>query len=194
MKRIVLIDGENLTYGLRQLLGTDESRADRSVIETFNYRGLIEDILQDQPPDEIIWLGAQLRVYNMSEEIKLKSETAVRQQSIFFNLINKQRIIFSKVGYMHAREVECDEGHTHWKLVEKGVDVGLAVEMVSMASQDIELVVISADTDLIPAFKVARLKGSKILHVGYESRPIVSLSHLSDATRLITVPLAQKYV
>ena len=193
MKRIVLIDGENLVYGLRHLLGSDEEKANRSEIDGFDFRGLLEEILQDNSPSQILWFGARLRIYDNSEEIKLKSESAVRQQSYFVNDIQKQRITFIKVGYLRAREVECGDGHLDWRLVEKGVDVGLAVRIVTEANPETEIVVVSADTDLLPAFKAATKVGAKLIHIGYEYRPIASLSRAANATRTITIPLAQKY-
>ncbi len=188
-----MIDGENLVYGLRHLLGSDEQKADRSQIDGFDFRGLLEEILQDNIPSQILWFGARLRIYDENEEIKIKSEAAVRQQSYFVNDIQKQRITFIKVGYLRAREVECDSGHMSWKLTEKGVDVGLAVRIVTEANSETEIVVVSADTDLLPAFKAASKQGAKLIHIGYEYRPIASLSRSANATRTITIPLAQKY-
>jgi len=193
MKRIVLIDGENLVYGLRHLLGDDGCKADRSVTNGYNFRGLLEEMLADNIPTEILWFGARLRVYNQSEEIRIKSESAVRQQSYFVNEIQKQKITFIKIGYLRAREVDLKTGGTEWKLAEKGVDVGLAVRIVAEASPETEIVVVSADTDLLPAFKTASKQGAKLIHIGYEYRPIASLSHVANATRTITIPLAQKY-
>lgn len=193
MKRIVLIDGENLVYGLRHLLGTEAATADRSAIAGFNFRGLLEDILADNTPSEILWFGARLRVYAQSEEIRIKSESAVRQQSYFSNEIQKQKITFIKIGYLRAHEVDLQSGGTEWKLTEKGVDVGLAVRIVTEANPDTEIVVVSADTDLLPAFSAASKLGAKLIHIGYEYRPIASLSRAANATRIITIPLAQKY-
>ena len=113
------------------------------------------------------------------------------------NQIQSQNIQFIKVGYLRAREIEpCKKcGDIQWKLTEKGVDVGLAVRIITEAlQQDIEIVVISADTDLIPAFKAVQKMSRRIIHVGYENRPIASLSQSSNATRIITLPLAQKYL
>jgi uncharacterized LabA/DUF88 family protein len=72
------------------------------------------------------------------------------------------------------------------------VDVGLAVRMLQEANPDTEIVVMSADTDLLPALRAARKMGAKIMHIGYEHQPIAALSTNSDATRLITKPLAKK--
>lgn len=193
MKRVVLIDGENLIYALRHLLGSSEKPADRSIVSGFNYRGLLEEILADSVPTRILWFGVRLGIYSQSEEIQIKSESAVRQQSYFVNDMQKQDITFVKIGYLRAREVELGNGITEWKLVEKGVDVGLAVRIVANARPDTEVVVVSADTDILPAFQQARLQGAKIIHVGYEHRPIASLSRAAHATRTITIPLARKY-
>lgn len=195
MKRIVLIDGENLVYGLRHLLGDGTNKAVRSEIDNFNFRGLMEELLSDDLPTEILWFGAKLRLYEQSSDIRQKSSEAIRSQSKFVNLIQSQKITFIKVGYLRARESDpCEEcSHVTWKLAEKGVDVGLAVRMVQEANSDTELVVVSADTDLLPAFIASKKLGAGIIHIGYETRPIYALTKASDKTRLITLPLAQKY-
>ena len=195
MKRIVLIDGENLTYGLRHLLGENDKRASRANLDNFNFRGLIEELLADNLPSEILWFGARLRLYDQTDDIKRKSSEAIKMQAKFMNQIQSQKIHFIKVGYLRARETDpCEEcPHKSWKLAEKGVDVGLAVRMITNANKDTELVIISADTDLLPAFIAATKLGAKIIHIGYETRPIFALTKASDKTRIITLPLAQKY-
>lgn len=195
MRRVVLIDGENFVYGLRILMGTDEEKAPRSIINDLNIRGLLENLLEDNPPSELLWFGARLRVYDQTEELKTKSQAAVHIQSAFVNYIQQQRIQFIKVGYLRARESDpCPYcGHQTWKLAEKGVDVGLAVRMLAEADNETELVVITSDTDLVPAFKAAKKVGAKIMHIGYENRPMASLSSLSDTTRTITLPLIHKF-
>lgn len=195
MKRIVLIDGENLVYGLRTLLSTKAIRANRSLVSNFNFRKMLEELLADNPPTEILWYGARLRLYNKNSAIKLKSEAAIRDQSRFVNLIKQQKIDFIKVGYLRARETEpCEKcAHQSWRLAEKGVDVGLAVKMVAESRSGVEIVVVSADTDLLPAFQESKKKGAKLMHIGYEHRPIAALSQASHTTRTITLPIAQKY-
>jgi hypothetical protein len=195
MKRIVLIDGENLAYGLRHLLGKNGNKASRSAIENFNFRGLIEELLADSLPSEILWFGARLRLYDQSVELKRKSSEAIKAQAKFMNQIQQQKITFIKVGYLRARESDpCEKcSHQTWKLAEKGVDVGLAVRMVQEAKKSTEIVVISADTDLLPAFLASTKMGAKIMHIGYETSPIYALTKASDKTRIITLPLAQKY-
>ena len=182
-------------YGLRHLLGKNKAKASRSAVERFDFRGMIEELLADNLPTEILWFGARLRLYEITDELKTKSEEAILIQSKFVNHIQSQKINFIKVGYLRARETDpCEKCSTRtWKLTEKGVDVGLAVRMVTEADKDTELVVISADTDLLPAFTASAKLGAKIMHIGYEYRPIHALFSTSDTSRTITIPLAQKF-
>ena len=151
--------------------------------------------MADDLPSEILWFGARLRLYEQSPEIKQKSSEAIKAQAKFMNLIQQQKITFIKVGYLRARESDpCEKcSHKSWKLTEKGVDVGLAVRMVQEANKSTEIVVISADTDLLPAFLASAKLGAKLMHIGYETSPIYALTKASDKTRTITLPLAQKY-
>lgn len=197
MKRLVLIDGENLTYGLRTLLNDDPdiAKAPRSILNGYDFRGLIEELLEDARPSDILWFGARLRRYTTDPIIQAKSEAAISLQAGFVNMLQSQKITFIKVGYLRARETEACKncGETEWNLIEKGVDVGLAIRMLSEANENTEIVVVSADTDLLPAIRASRKMGGKIMHVGYEFKPIAALSTNSDSTRIITRPLARKY-
>ena len=88
----------------------------------------------------------------------------------------------------YSREQLCN-----W-LAEKGVDVGLAVRIVTEANvANTEVVVVSANTDLLPAFQAAAKLGARLVHIGYEHQPIASLSRAANATRTITIPLEQKF-
>jgi hypothetical protein len=195
MKRVVLIDGENFVYGLRTLLGDESEKAPRSTIENLDIRGLIDELLSDNPATTFLWFGARLRIYDQTEELLNKSQAAVSIQSAFVNRIQQQKIQFIKVGYLRARESEpCpDCGHQTWRLTEKGVDVGMAVRMLTEADKDTELVIVSSDTDFVPALKASKKLGAKLMYIGFENRPISALSRSSDTTRTVTLPLIQKH-
>ena len=195
MRRIVLIDGENLTYGIRDLLGSAKFKADRSKLENFNYRGLVEEILADNLPKEILWFGARLQKYKQTPTLLEKTSRAIAIQSRQVNQLQKQGITFIKVGYLRARETDpcANCGASEWHLAEKGVDVGLAVRMLQEADKNTEIAIFSADTDLLPAILAAKKKGSKIMYIGYENRPITALNKAADTTRLISRPIVNKY-
>lgn len=176
-------------------MGDGSGKAPRSIINRLNLWGILEELLADNLPVAILWFGARLKIYNQTEELESKSKAAVLIQSAFVNYIQRQKIQFIKVGYLRARETdECPNcGKQTWRLAEKGVDVGLVVRMLTEANADTEIVVVSSDTDLVPAFKAAKKMGARLMHIGYENRPITALSRMSDATRTITLPLINKF-
>lgn len=196
MSRTVLIDGENLIYGLRGLLGDEKTLAPRNILDSFNYKDLINELLADNQPNKIMWFGAKLRIYDISDEIKAKTTEAVKAQSYFVNKLKAQDIDFVKVGYLRVRETEpCIKcKHRTYKLTEKGVDVGLAVKAIEESISGNEIVIISADTDLLPAIHTIRKIEGKVMYIGYEHRPIFSLSKAANSTRIISIPLARKYL
>ena len=197
MGRVVIIDGENLAYGVRELLAKkDEKYAPRAILLEYDFRGLIEELLEDQLPSKIIWFGAKLRYYDITPELKSKTKDMISFQAKFANsLMNRQKIIFSKAGYLRARETDICEGckEVGWKLIEKGVDVAVATEVIKQASEKNEIILISSDSDLLPAVKYVIKNGAKVMFVGRETRPIASLSNIATSTRLITKPIAIKH-
>lgn len=196
MRRIVLIDGENLLYALRTMVGTKEEKAPRSTFVDFPFKALINEVLADGRPAMMLLYGTRLHKYDQTPELLKKTERTIKAQADLVNTLHGQGITFIKVGTLRARETEpCGEcGSKEWYLLEKGVDVGLAVRMVSEANEETEIVLVSSDTDLLPAVKTARQKGSKIIFIGYEHRPILSLINLADVTRVITLPLVEKHL
>jgi len=196
MNRIILIDGENLNRAIRNLAGSVESPVPRDRLDGFNYKKLIDDVLGDKTKAQIFFFGARLRKYDFDEEILAQSTESIRLQAKLVNNLQKQGISFIKLGYLRAREGKpCQKcGHSKWNLTEKGVDVGLAVRMVTEAGPNTEIVLFSADTDLLPAVKTAVKLGSRVIFVGYEYQPALALSKVATITRLITAPIVKKYL
>lgn len=98
MSRIVLIDGENLMYGLRKLIGGD-TLASRSIFSAYDFQGLIKDVLSDGQVTDILWFGARLRQYNQTSELLEKTKKAIYLQSKLVSNLQRQKINFIKVGY-----------------------------------------------------------------------------------------------
>jgi uncharacterized LabA/DUF88 family protein len=196
MSRIILIDGENFLYGLRALAGKNEQLAPRELFTKFPFKALIDEVMGDEQPAQILYYGAKLREYNHTPELLLKTKAAIKFQLKLANTLKKQGINLIKVGYLRARESDpCPKcGQAEWRLLEKGVDVGLAVRLVLESKPEADLVLISSDTDLLPAVKSAIHAGSKITYIGYETQPILSLIKESSLHRVITAPMVRKYL
>jgi uncharacterized LabA/DUF88 family protein len=67
---------------------------------------------------------------------------------------------------------------------EKGVDVHIAVDLVAGAFENTydTALLLSSDTDLIPALRQVRLKAKKIEYVGFAHRPSFGLIKNADFT------------
>ena len=100
-----------------------------------------------------------------------------KQQSMLANL-KKQKVRYF-LGYLLK-----SDGHYH----EKGVDVKLAVDMVVTAynKKAQKIFLLSSDTDIMPAIKVARSKGVKIIYVGFKHQVSKALIHACSRHILLT--------
>ena len=70
---------------------------------------------------------------------------------------------------------------------EKGVDVNIAVDMLvaSYEKRCDRTILVSSDTDLIPAIKKVREKGTIVEYVGFSHQPSVALVANCSESRLL---------
>ena len=68
------------------------------------------------------------------------------------------------------------------KIREKGVDVQIAIDLVIGAVEDSYdvAIIVSSDTDLIPAIRYVRAKGKKVEYVGFSQAPSLGMIKESD--------------
>lgn len=71
---------------------------------------------------------------------------------------------------------------------EKGVDVHIATDILIGAYENLydTLILVSSDTDLIPALAKARSMGKKVEYIGMSHKPSYALITHSDIRRLLT--------
>lgn len=76
---------------------------------------------------------------------------------------------------------------TDGKHHEKGVDVKIAVDIVVGAYENLydRLILVSSDTDLLPALQVARKKGKEIEYVGFSHAASHAMIEHATETRLL---------
>ena len=70
---------------------------------------------------------------------------------------------------------------------EKGVDVKIAVDILSGAYEDLydTVLLVSSDTDLIPAAQKTRLLGKRVEYIGFSHRPSFAMQKHCGFTRLL---------
>jgi uncharacterized protein (TIGR00288 family) len=116
---------------------------------------------------------------NQKSPDQAKAAQMQAQQVLLFNhLQSKSQGFLIKRGFLMQ-----NDGVFH----EKGVDVEIAVDIVQGAYENLydTAIVISSDTDLIPAIKVARKKGKKVEYVGFSNKPSFALQRNADLSRLL---------
>jgi uncharacterized LabA/DUF88 family protein len=71
---------------------------------------------------------------------------------------------------------------------EKGVDVKIAIDLLAGAYEDMydTAILISSDTDLIPAIQKVRQLGKKVEYIGFSHKPSYGLIKNANETRLLT--------
>src|SRR3989339_825831 len=168
-KRVaVYIDGSNFFYKLRDI--------DISNITYFDYGGLADWLARDR---EIISKRYYVGVIRAKESDKRGQILRKNQVRLFNHLSSRDQGFIVKQGYLMK-----NDGIYH----EKGVDVKLAVDLLVGAYDNIydTAILISSDTDLIPAIKKVKHLGRAIEYIGFSFKPSIALTACASSTRLLT--------
>jgi uncharacterized LabA/DUF88 family protein len=99
------------------------------------------------------------------------------QQKLFVHL--KKHKFRYELGYLLK---------SRGKFHEKGVDVHMAVDILINAYENKvdKIIVISSDTDLLPATNHVRKLGKKIEYIGFSHQPSLAMVANSNSSRLLT--------
>lgn len=179
-KRVaVFIDGSNFYFKLKTLV---PKKLD---LIHYQYRALAKSMLDSN--ETITQIGYYIGVVRDTKNVKdhEKAQELVKNQQRLFEQLKYQKIDVIK-GYLLERDS---------KYFEKGVDVRLAIDIVSMAYEkqyDVAYI-ISSDTDLIPAIRKAQNYKKEIVHVGFEHQPSLALLRYASRFRVITRKEAERY-
>ena len=178
-KTILFIDGENFIFKIEQALkeqGIDKSKID---LASINLNELFKESLKGYSISRKIFYNAKLHFY---KDTSRKSEELIKLQRKLRNTLINQGYEFIIAGNVRAQKVD-------GKIVfrEKGVDVRIAVDLVSLAC-DGKLntaILCSSDSDLQPAIEEARKRKIKIVYLGFETNPNKGLMYTTNKTILL---------
>ena len=148
----------------------------------FSYKNFVKFLVGKRKLLKTIYYIGTIRTKNNTEkELRLK-----KGQLTLFNHLLNQKIIIEK-GFLLADK----EGHYH----EKGVDVKMAVDLLIGAYEDTydAAILISSDTDLIPAIKKIREKGKKLEYIGFQNQPSRAIRRYATTTKLLTKEQVEKF-
>lgn len=172
---IILIDGSNFYFKLRDLrlhhlLSCDFSR----LVQSF---------------------AGQARISQTTYYVgKVRTDGTKKTQRLF----NDQRRLLAHLKKHHIRYslgyLLKSDGVFH----EKGVDVQMASDILITAYENLadRIILVSSDTDLIPAIEKAQDKGKVVEYVGFSHKVSRALARICQATRTLTrddlIPFIQK--
>ena len=151
--------------------------------KTFNFDKFVDYLVGEQR--ELISKRYYTGVIRNVDKTK-KSEELVKGQQKFISKLKKGDFSFKPGRIIY------DAGSVR----EKGTDVKIAVDIVVGAIDDNydTAILVSSDTDLIPAIKYARYKKKKIEYVGFSFKPSYGMKEETDKSRLLSANEIQKFV
>lgn len=114
-----------------------------------------------------------------------KSENLVRGQQKFFSKLKNDGFIIKGGRIMPIGKV----------YKEKGTDVKIAVDLIVGAVNNLydTAILISSDTDLIPAIRYIRYKKKKIEYVGFAHNPSLGVQKYANLSRLLLLEDIEKF-
>lgn len=183
MKSIVYIDGQNFIYKAAELLIDSNLISDKQELTSIDLDFLLHSLFPEQSL-EIRYYGVKriqhAKEYN--EEIYQKSLAFSDNLRRLKSYLLKNNVTYIPKGSLKVRlSDKCKNcGFTDYKFQEKGVDVGLAVDIVkdSLKHETKHIILLSSDTDLIPALSITKEKQVKISYVAFSGQGTISLKKL----------------
>ena len=190
MRNIVYIDGQNFLYKAAEILMEHGLIRDKQELTSLDIRYLFENIF---PREElqIRFYGVTKikRRYDLGEEILNKSIRFSDNLRRVRNSLNSQNIEYVEAGKLKVRDSDICKicGNKDYRFQEKGVDVGLAVDIVRDTLKDEvdKIILASSDTDLIPAILLAKSEGKDVVYIGFDDRLTQALLVKSSSTQVI---------
>lgn len=170
---IILIDGSNFYFKLKDLDLHHELE--------FDFSGFAKKIADKYEIIDCKYYVGAVRTDGTKHTQKLFN----RQQKLFAHL-KKHKFIYS-LGYLLKSK---DKMH------EKGVDVNMAVDILVAAYENLcdHIILVSSDTDLLPAIKKAKEKGKTVEYVGFSHQPSVAMVANCTKSRLLTKEDLESFV
>lgn len=164
-RSIVLIDGSNFYFKLKdfklhQLL-------------SFNFSAFTKMLSRNGKVMYAIYYVGKVRTDGSP-----KSEKMLANQQRLFTHLQKHNFKYS-LGYLLK---------SHGKFSEKGVDVNIAVDMLVATYENLcdRIILVSSDTDLLPAIKKAKGKGKMVEYIGFSHQPSIAMVANCSKSRLLT--------
>ncbi len=161
----VFIDGSNLYFKLKKLSIPHTSQ--------FNYRKLAEYLVENNNLVSIHYYVGLVK----ASRTEIKTQKIHLGQVNLFNTLSNQNITIHTGYLMKYNNI----------YHEKGVDVNIAVDLLVGAYENTydTAILISSDTDLIPAIQKIKQLGKKLCYTGFNHNPSEAMKRTASFYKLL---------
>ncbi|OHB11556.1 MAG: hypothetical protein A3H60_01605 [Candidatus Zambryskibacteria bacterium RIFCSPLOWO2_02_FULL_44_12b] len=181
METVLFIDGENVKGKIKDVF--KELRKDSPVWHEYNFKNLFDRVLDGIKIDRKVFYFAKIKEHEQSRE---KSRQLIEEQRLLKTQLEKQGFEVILRGRVRG-QIENIGGKEILIFKEKGVDVKIAIDMVSLSCDKKvkEIILCSSDSDLQPAIEEVSKRNVNCIYVGFEVNPNKGLSYTTKRTILI---------
>jgi len=161
----VYIDGSNLYHKLKDLKVENSTN--------FDYQGFCRLLARNR---KIVSCRYYVGVVRAKENDAKGQKMRIAQTKLFENLRKQNFSLF--YGYLM---------NSGGKYHEKGVDVHIATDLLVGAYEDLydTAILISSDSDLVPAVRKIKSLGKELEYVGFSHSPCLALQKYATLSRLL---------
>ena len=182
MTTYLFIDGENFLYKVEDALiqqGIEKKKIDSIHIDL---KQLIRLAFPTEHIAKSTFYAAKLQVHQATHAKSLK---LIQQQRTLKASLEKQGFSFILAGNVRPQIIAVD-GKSKTIFREKGVDVRVAVDLVSLSCDKLinRAIICSSDSDLQPAIAEVRKRGVEVIYLGFENSPNKGLTYTTNRTVL----------
>ena len=159
---ILFIDGRNFISKMALVLNPDNNKNKEIDFSLYNFVGLFNKVLSGIKIDRKIFYISRLTIH---KDTKDKSEELIEKQRKLTNVLEQQGFEIIFAGKVRGNLGRCPKGHEVLLFKEKGVDVRIAVDLITFAcNKEIDMAIIaSSDSDLQPAIRELNSREIKLI-------------------------------
>lgn len=182
MRTILFVDGRNFLEKMEDVF--EAEKMPFPSWHTYDFQALLDTVLKGVEIKEKIFYFAKIKVHQETVE---KSKYLIEQQRLLKTHLERQGFRVILGGVVRGNYKEGIHGKKILVFTEKGVDVSIAVDIVSAAcDRRLERAVIaSSDSDLQPAVRELKKRNAQSIYLGFEIMPNKGLTATTNRTILI---------
>jgi uncharacterized LabA/DUF88 family protein len=188
-RTVVYVDGQNFLYKAAEVLTSAKLVKDKQDVNAIDIKWLLGQVLEGDFEVRFYGVKKIRRRPDLGKDILTKSRKFADNLRKLRNYLAKANIKYIDAGSLKVRDSDvCKKcGAKDLRFQEKGVDVGLAVDIVkdALLGQVDKVVLFSSDTDLIPAILAAKEVKKQVIYVGFEDKLTKALYDRTDKTKIL---------